>query len=161
MLLTTGLSNMRKIKRLFSKKKAVLVLAFILAVPGIANAGRMSVRVEKANIRSGPGTGYEAMWMVEKYHPIMILKCVGKWCHISDFEGEKGWLRKDLLDKTSSVITKCEDCNVRSGPGTGYKTKMKNLPSGVPFKVLKTKGRWLNIRHKDGLTGWIHSSLVW
>jgi len=70
--------------------------------------------------------------------------------------------------------------NIRSGPDTksdilwkvekyypifvkpGTKEKILfTVEKGIPFKVLKSKGHWLNVEHADGDRGWIHDSLVW
>ncbi|MCK5193429.1 MAG: SH3 domain-containing protein, partial [Desulfobulbaceae bacterium] len=71
-----------------------------------------------------------------------------------------GWVHKSLISKISSVITDRENCNIRSGPGAGYKI-LFTVESGIPFKVIKRKGKWIHIQHADGDKGWIHKSLVW
>jgi SH3-like domain-containing protein len=35
------------------------------------------------------------------------------------------------------------------------------VEDGVPFRILRKKGRWIHIEHADGDRGWIHDSLVW
>ncbi len=127
---------------------------------GVALAERMAVAVSKANIRVGPGEKYDIIWKVEKYYPLDISKVAGKWCRFRDFEGDEGWVFKKLLDKTDTVITFKKKCNVRSGPGTKFKIAF-TVAKGIPFKVLKRKGDWIQIKHVDGDQGWIYKSLVW
>ena len=134
------------------------ILIFIWSSP--AWAQRLSVSVPVANIRSGPGTGYDILWNVEKYHPLVILKKSGPWYYFHDFEKDEGWIHKSIVDRTPSVITIKPKCNVRAGPGTKYDI-LFTVENGIPFKVLKRKGNWLHIEHADGDKGWIHSSLVW
>jgi len=50
--------------------------------------------------------------------------------------------------------------NIRSGPGTKNKI-LFSVDKGIPFKILKKKGKWIHIQHADGDKGWIHKSLVW
>ncbi|MBN2808154.1 MAG: SH3 domain-containing protein [Deltaproteobacteria bacterium] len=136
-----------------------LVLTFILSLP-VAAAQRMAVKVDLANVRSAPDKNAEIVWQVTRYHPFQILETQGDWYKCKDFEGDSGWIYKSLLNRTTTVITIKENCNVRSGPGA------KNpvifiVDREVPLKVLKRQGRWLQIVHEDGDKGWIHASLVW
>jgi len=123
-------------------------------------AERMAVSVKEASIRSGPGTNYDVIWKVEKYHPLEIVESSGAWLQFKDYEGDRGWIHKSLVDKTASVITKQNGCQLRAGPGTETAVLIK-IDKGIPFKVLKREGRWLYLEHADGDKGWLHDSLVW
>ena len=142
-------------------KNYVLITFFLLLVwVSVASAERLAVSVSIAKIRSGLGENYDILWAVEKYHPLDVFQKSGQWYHFRDFEGDKGWIHKTLLGKFSSVITKNESCNIRSGPDTSFEVLFE-VEKGIPFKVLKRKGSWINIQHADGDKGWIHESLVW
>ncbi|MDY6903880.1 MAG: SH3 domain-containing protein [Thermodesulfobacteriota bacterium] len=120
----------------------------------------MTISVATANIRMGPGTNYEVLWKAERYYPVVVLKSEGEWAKFKDFEGDEGWIHQSLLSDTKAVVVKKEKCNIRSGPGTDHAVKFV-AGKGVPFKVLKKNGNWIQIRHSDGDTGWIYHSLVW
>ena len=137
---------------------AVAIALFISS--GIAWAERMAVTTPLGNIRSGPGKKYDILWKVEKYHPLWIVEKSGNWFHFHDFEGDEGWIHRSLLSKISTVITRADICNIREGPGTSFRI-LFTAGKGIPFKVIKRKGRWINIQHADGDNGWIHHSLVW
>lgn len=148
-----------KCKRL-SVLAAVVMAVVLLGTSGVAIAERLAVTASIANIRSGPGTGYAVLWQVEKYYPIRVLKRKGHWCQFKDFEGDTGWISGKLVKNIATVITKKEKCNIRSGPSTRYEIVF-TAEKGIPFRVLKRKGKWIQIRHADGDTGWIYNSLVW
>ncbi|WP_300669791.1 SH3 domain-containing protein [Desulfoluna sp.] len=139
-----------------------LVAAVLLALPQFCLAGqRVSVSVESANVRTGPGTKYEIVWKgVEKHYPLLILDQAGSWYYVKDFENDTGWIFKKLVKKTQTVITKKQRCNVRKGPGA-KKPLAFVVDSGVPFKVLTRKGNWIQVQHADGDKGWIYKFLVW
>lgn len=138
---------------------AILVLLTLLCA-SLAQAERLVITAPVANVRSGPGTGYDILWKVEKYHPIFVLETSKGWYHFRDFEGDKGWVHKSLVGNIETIITKTETSNIRSGPGTNYNISFK-VEKGIPFKVLKRQGLWIHIQHADGDKGWIHASLVW
>ncbi|MEE8398969.1 MAG: SH3 domain-containing protein [Desulfobacterales bacterium] len=126
----------------------------------VAGAERLTVSVPNANIRSGPGTQYEILWQVEKYHPLMITKKTGAWYLFQDFEGDTGWVHKSLVAKIPSAITAKSKANVRSGPGMSFKISF-TVGKGIPFRILKQKDNWLQVEHADGDRGWIHKGLIW
>lgn len=142
------------------KTYGCIVIILSMVFSATASAKRLSVGSSIANIRSGPGTGYEVMWQVSMYHPLNILKKSGQWYRFKDFENDEGWIHKSLLRTTPSVITIKKKCNVRSGPGIKFKI-LFTVEDGIPFKILKRKGNWIKIQHADGDSGWIHKSLVW
>ena len=142
-------------------KNYAWITFFLLLVWGsAASAERLAVSVSIANIRSGPGRAYGILWAAEKYYPLDVFQKSGQWYHFRDFEGDEGWINKTLLGKFPSIITKTENCNIRSGPDTSFEILFE-VEKGIPFKVLERKGSWIQIQHADGDQGWIHESLVW
>ncbi len=141
---------------------SILLLGLIILVTVIHAfaAARLSVSAPLANIRSGPGTAYDTLWQIEKFHPIEVLRRSGNWIFFRDFEGDQGWIHSSLVQKTPTVITAKEVCNIRSGPATSFSI-LFTVGKGIPFKILELKGDWYRIQHADGDTGWIHKSLVW
>jgi len=142
---------------------AVLItLTFSAILFGPAWAKRLAVDVSVANIRSGPSTEEPMLWKLERYTPIETLDTdeTGKWYYFKDFEGYKAWIHKNLVKNIDSVITRKDDVNVRSGPGTKHDVLFR-AEKGVPFKVLERKESWIHIQHADGDTGWIYKTLVW
>ena len=132
----------------------------ILGFSTTALAERLAVSSPIANIRSGPGTQHNVLWKVEKFFPLLVIDKSGEWYQFKDFEGDRGWVHRSLVDKTPTVITKNDKCNIRSGPGTQHKI-LFTVENGIPFKVLKREGSWIHIEHADGDKGWIHKELVW
>ena len=142
------------------KRYLILLLFLIFINAGAAMAERLTIIAPVANIRSGPGSKYDILWKVEKYYPISVIEKKNSWYQFKDFEDDKGWVHGSLVGKMDAVITKRDQCNIRSGPGTGNKI-LFTVEKGIPFKVIKRKNQWLHIEHADKDRGWIHDSLVW
>ena len=142
------------------KRYLILLLFLILCNAGAAMAERLTVIKPVANIRSGPGSNYDILWRVEQYYPIFVIEKKDPWYHFEDFEGDKGWVHKSLVNKVDAVITKKDLCHIRSGPGTGNKI-LFTVEKGIPFKVIKRQSPWVQVEHADKDQGWIHDSLVW
>ena len=146
--------------RIISGRAIILTVVFVFSISTAALAGRMAVTAPVANVRSGPGTEYDVVWKMERYHPIDVLRTQGPWYLFRDFEGDTGWVHKSLLGNIKTVITVKTRCNVRKGPGTKYEI-LFNIGEAIPFKVLEDRGTWLHVEHADGDRGWIARSLVW
>ena len=136
-----------------------LVTLAVLAATS-ASAERLAIKSDIANIRSGPGTDTEVLWQVEKYYPLTVLQKQGDWYFFKDFEGDEGWIHKSLVAPLDTVVVNKDNCNVRSGPGTDNEISFVS-ERGIPYKVLKRQGDWVQIQHADGDTGWIHKNLIW
>src|SRR5512139_2036098 len=95
------------------------VLIFLICLCSAAQAAeRMAVSVKEANVRSSPQPNADVLWKIEKYHPVDVLEASGVWLRFKDYEGDGGWIHKTMVDKTPSVITKQNGCQLRAGPGT-------------------------------------------
>ena len=151
-------------KKMGNPRVLMTLIALIVSVVMLAGtagaAQRMAVKAAIANMRNGAGTKFDVLWQVEKYHPFLIVKKKGNWFEVKDFEGDTAWIHESLLDKSQTVITIKEKCNVRAEPSTKSEVVLK-VERGVPFKVLRKKGKWIRIEHADGETGWIYQTLVW
>jgi SH3-like domain-containing protein len=139
---------------------AVLLAGMIVASPVAHAAERMAVSATDANIRSGPNPNQDVLWKVEKYYPIEVIETSGAWLRFKDYEGDSGWIHKSLVDKTVTVVTKQNGSQLRAGPGNDQPVLAK-IDKGIPFKVLKREGHWIQVEHADGDKGWLHDSVVW
>lgn len=141
----------------------VLIFVFLLgAFPALAADDLMSVKDDRAYVRKEPKPKADVLYTVLKHFPVKIIKKHFSWYYVEDFEGDKGWIySKSLTSKTRCAIVKGNEyANIRSGPSTKEKVIYK-ADLGVAFEVLKTKDEWLNIKHANGKTGWVHESLMW
>lgn len=159
--LSVGLSGReRQCRRRFWQSLPIAVLTLFL-VAGMAQAAeRLAVSADIANVRSGPGVGSDLLWQVEKYHPLLVVERRDGWVRFKDFEGDEGWISAALLDDTPSVIVKVNRCNLRGGPGTAHPV-LFTAERGIPFKVLGTRGDWIEVIHADGDRGWVLNTLIW
>ncbi len=139
---------------------ALVVFSFMLAAVTVSAQERLSISVNTANVRSGPGTEHAMLWRMEKYTPLKVVARQGEWIFFEDFEKTRGWMHRDLVSSTETIITTGSTCNIRTSPGTDHEIRFQ-AESGVPFKVLERRGPWIHIEHADGDKGWIHESLVW
>lgn len=142
-------------------KKFVIGLFFIVLTAANAQAISMvSVDGDSVNMRSGPGENYSVLWELGKGFPLKILGTKGAWTKVEDFEGDTGWVYSKLINREAHLIVKKKRINVRSGPSSSYRLVGK-ANYGVVFKTLKNGQNWVQVKHENGLTGWIRRDLLW
>lgn len=141
----------------------LLILVFLAgALPVLAADGLVAVKDERAYIRKEPKPKADVLFTVLKHFPLKILKKHFSWYYVEDFEGDKGWIySKSVSEKPRCSIVKGNNyANIRSGPSTKDKVLYK-ADLGVAFEVLQVKDEWLQVKHANGKTGWVHDSLMW
>lgn len=141
----------------------VLLLSFLFITSAYAKMN--SIKGDKVQLRSGPGTKYSSKWEYGDGFPLKVLTRKGSWVKVQDFENDTGWVYKQFLASTPHMIVKVNKgkkrkINIRSGPGTKYRVVGKAY-YGVVFKTLKQEKGWAQVKHQSGLTGWIKRSLLW
>lgn len=58
----------------------------------------VSLKASKANLRVGPGTGYDIQWVMTRPGiPLEIYQQYGNWRRVRDWEGTTGWIFGALL----------------------------------------------------------------
>lgn len=145
---------------------SVLLCIIILSItPEISLSEMLSVKGDNVNLRSGPGKKYIVKWEYGDGFPLVVIKKKGRWVKVKDFEGDQGWIHKNLLVDKPHMIVKAnrnqnQSVNIRKQPGTQAKIVGKAY-YGVVFSTLKQKSGWVHVKHNTGLEGWIKRSLLW
>lgn len=147
-------------------KTTVVTLFLAVFLAHVSNpAEALCVKVQRANIRSGPGTGHELVWEVYKYMPFQRVgrSSSGQWYAVKDVDGDVNWINRRLLtDSYRCGVVKNSSANVRVGPGTHYReARWSPAQQYSSFRILKTKGAWIKVKDEWGETGWIYKKLLW
>ncbi|MHB0996281.1 MAG: SH3 domain-containing protein [Elusimicrobiales bacterium] len=135
------------------------LISMFFAAPVFA-ADMLSVSARQANVRSGPGSGYEVVWRAARYYPLQVLDSDGAWIMVSDYENEEGWISRSLLAAVPAVVVVSEKANVREGPGLDYDV-LWEVETQYSLKVLGSEGNWYKVSDGGELTGWIHKTVTW
>ncbi|MEO8546560.1 MAG: SH3 domain-containing protein, partial [Burkholderiaceae bacterium] len=155
----------RRFRYMFLKRAAIrlfsLVSLCLLLSPLPSQAREMvSIRGHIVNMRSGPSTGAQILWELERGYPLEVLQRKGNWLQVRDFENDKGWVARSLTGHTRYHIVKARVANIRSGPGTRYRVVGKS----ERYDLMRTRGAktgWVKVQSSDGVTGWISRTLLW
>ncbi|MEA2083053.1 MAG: SH3 domain-containing protein [Thermodesulfobacteriota bacterium] len=141
-------------------KRLLFGIFVILFSASVCHSRMVSIANEKVNLRSGPGTKYTVLWELGKGFPLRVVASKGNWLKVLDFEKDTGWIYKKLITDKRHLIVKKKRVNIRNNRGKKGKIIGK-ANYGVVFQTLKTRSGWANVKHENGLTGWIKRDLLW
>ncbi len=144
-------------------KRWIFPLAlFMVAIMAVSVQAKMvSVNADLINMRSGPGSKYKIIWELGKGYPLKVLSSKGNWYRVQDFENDKGWVYKKLVNRTPHLVVKKRAINLRSGPSTKYKI-VRQAKRGVVFRTVDRRKGWVKVRHdEEKVEGWVKRDLLW
>ena len=131
------------------------VLGFIpillfLSLATLVSAETITVTASKANIRSGPGTGYKIIDSAKKGENLKSIERREGWIKVWLKGGREGWITERLVDSTpaQTLQLKVEKENLRQKPGG---QKIGEVLKDTELKVIRTEGRWVEVE----IVGWI------
>ena len=149
----------------FSRRISKLILVWLLALstlvaPAAFAAGMVSAATNTLNMRSGPGTGYTALWTVDRGYPFKVLARKGNWLKVSDFERDSGWVYAPMTRKTPYHVVSASSARLRATPN-GRSAIVVRSKRGDVLQTLGQRGNWVRVRHERGVVGWVAKSRVW
>ncbi len=139
------------------------VAALGLAVPALAQRKPpyfVSIKAEKARMRTGPGRNYPASWLYQRKDlPLKVIDIYGEWRKVEDPDGTQGWMLANLLDDTRTAMVIGTVLEMRAAPRFNARVSWRAAP-GVVGRISKcTSGWcWFDVR---GRGGYVEQSHVW
>jgi hypothetical protein len=127
-------------------------MVWLLSPAILVSAETMTVTVPKANIRSGPGTGYKIIDRAKKGDALKSVERRKGWIKVRLHGGREGWIAERLAASTPAqplrVRVKVEKENLRRTPGG---QKIGEVLKDTELKAIGKEGRWVEVE----VVGWI------
>jgi SH3-like domain-containing protein len=119
-----------------------------------------SLRAEKVNLRSGPGSDYPILWVfVRKGLPVEILAVFDTWRKIRDADGTEGWVHQGMLSGRRSVLIAGATQVLRRDPTPEAAVVVQAEP-GVIATISRCDPAWCEVKtHR--YRGWVQRAGVW
>lgn len=93
--------------------------------------------------------------------PLEIVIDNGDWVKVRDSAGKMSWMENKALDKRRSLMVAVPLAEVRLSPDPAAAVLFKVAQNVLLELKQNTETGWLEIRHPDGISGFIKSSEVW
>ena len=147
-----------------------IATAFIAPLSNItdSHAAEMRVTTTRVHFRTGEGTNYSSMGVLNKGTKVVYISENGNWTKV-EYNSTTGYICSDYLREESSssetttttdtmYVTPSVGLNVRKGPATGY-SKVAKLSKGTEVTVLSNSNGWSQIT-ANGVEGYVSSAYL-
>jgi SH3-like domain-containing protein len=123
----------------------------------------VSLKASSANLRVGPGTGYDIQWVMTRPGiPLEIYQQYGNWRRVRDWEGTTGWIFGPLLSgRRTGIAAPWAKNNVAlrkkptiDGPIAAW------LEPHVRVKLRRCDGKWCAVA-LGVTTGFVKQTDLW
>ena len=143
----------------------VLATALITPLSNITESYAAEIRVTttRVNFRTGAGTNYTSIGVLEKGTKVTYIGTSGNWTKVQ-YNSKTGYIYSDYLVKeessstTTMYATADSGLNVRKGPSTSY-SKVGTLSKGTAVTVYSTSNGWSKIS-ANGIEGYVSSKYL-
>lgn len=121
----------------------------------------VSLKGEKAFVRTGPGLRYPIEWVFEKEDlPVEIIQEFDTWRKIRGPQGEEGWIHQTLVSGQRTVLVTGEEMiELRKEPAADARMVAKAEP-GVIAHLLRCGGSYCELQ-SDNYRGWTSRKSLW
>jgi SH3-like domain-containing protein len=141
-------------------KPSVFALLVLLATPAWGLEYRSTARA--AILYDAPSSASTRLAVVGGRVPLEVIADSGDWVKVRDANGHLSWIEKSALGDSRSVMVRLEECIVRQQPEPDA-VPVFRAARGVLLEAVgePTALGWLQVRHVDGLSGWLRIHEVW
>jgi SH3-like domain-containing protein len=121
----------------------------------------VSLNVEKANIRRGPGLSHRIDWVfMHRGQPLEVVAEHGHWRKVRDADDAGGWIHHTMLRGfRTAVVTAAPDAALRADPAPDAPL-VARAETGALGSVDACGPLWCHFE-ADGIEGWIQKADVW
>ena len=135
-----------------------LVLA-LCAAPAAALDFR-SVADNAVILYDGPTAKSSKLFVVNKGYPFEVVVTVEGWVKVRDANGAFSWVEAARLTDKRTVMVKVPVAEVRVKPEDAAPVVFQ-AQQNVLLEVVNVAGSWIQVRHRDGGTGYVKVQQVW
>lgn len=137
----------------------------VLAAPegtGLPLPRFVSLRAEKARLRTGPGVQYPEEWVyMRKDLPLEIIAEHHTWRKVRDWQGTQGWLHQSLVSGKRTLIVTGATRTLRAKPDTASRA-VARAEAGVVGSLLACPAHSIWCQAEiDGFKGWLRKVEFW
>ncbi len=129
----------------------------------------VSLKSDRVNLRTGPGTQYPTSWVFRRAGlPLEVVAEFDNWRQVRDSEGTSGWVLQSLLSgRRTAVVTPWDAKDGKTSDGIAIRTSDNDSASpvataepGVIANLHACDGRWCDVSVGD-YRGFLPQKLLW
>lgn len=160
--------------QLFAPSPASAENAASAPQPSVAASGLpiprfVSLKSDRVNLRTGPGTQYPTSWVFRRAGlPLEVTKEFENWREVRDSEGTSGWVLQSLLSgRRTALVTPWDAKEGKASEGIPIRSNdsdsaapVATVEPGVIANLHGCDGRWCDVSVGD-YRGYLPQKLLW
>lgn len=127
---------------------------------------RVKIRVNKVNLRRGPGTQFNVIGQLYKFQEARLLGKQKKWYRVKTPTGSTGWVYDELVQpvwrikKSSQPAVKINTDDLRMGPEYQFRKPIPPMESHITARLLERQQPWFLVKINEKNIGWVHEKEI-
>lgn len=146
-----------------SKIKSGKILLLLLSLlPNLAAAIEYrSVSVPKAVLYDAPSAQAKKLFLLGQGYPLEVIVNLGEWVKVRDYQGGLNWVEAKQLSNQRMVIVTASQAELRQAADASA-SLLGKVEKDVVLELLEPASNgWVKVKHKDGLSGYVQTNVVW
>lgn len=140
----------------------LLALATALMLPAaMAHAIDFRSVSEASILYDAPSTAGKRLYIVAPGTPVEMVVTLDKWVKVRDAGGALTWIERRALAEKRTVIVSSSRAMVRQRAAADAPVAFEAIKDVVLELGGQPADGWLQVRHKDGVTGFVRVNEVW
>jgi SH3-like domain-containing protein len=142
--------------------KYLLGLTIGLAMSSFASALEYrSIVPAKAVLYDAPSVEASKLYILGQGYPVEVIVNLGEWIKIRDAAGSLSWVEGKQLStkRTVLVLAKADIKSAEDATSSLVATVEKDVV--LELLPASAKTGWVKVKHRDGATGFVPSSVLW
>ncbi len=136
-------------------------LAAALLAPAFAQAIEYRSVSEPAILFDAPSDKGKRLFILSPGTPVEVVVALDKWVKVREPGGAISWIeRRALADKRTVMVTS-DRATARQRPAEEAPAAFEAMRDVVLELATPPADGWVQVRHKDGVSGWLRVSEVW
>lgn len=142
-------------------RRMLLALSLVASTGAALAIDYRSVDVPAAILYDAPSQKGKKLYLIKALTPVEVVVRLEGWLKVRDAEGTLAWIEARQLAERRTVIVIAPRGELRQSdkPEAPVIAQLDKWVA-VDFIEMAAPG-WAKVRHRDGSTGYIHSTQVW
>ena len=136
-------------------------LLLMLACGSVSAFDFRSVGAPSVVLYDAPSARGTKLFVAPRGMPVEVVARYGDWVKVRDADGALAWTEAKGLAASRNVVVKAALARVRAAPEDNAAVVM-TADKGVLLElVAPSPNGWAQVRHRDGIAGYVRAAEVW
>jgi SH3-like domain-containing protein len=138
-----------------------VALAFALITGAAAGAEFRSAAEAAVVLYDAPSSKARKLFIVNRGYPLEVMVQVEGWVKVRDATGTLAWAESKMLDAARTVLVRAAAVTIRQKPAEDAPSVAEVRRDVLLNVVEPAAGGWIQVKHRDGATGFVRAADVW